>query len=118
MYVLNERLRTEIREAGRGYTPEIKNAIKVRLVGFKEARPKNVVLFPVIGWMKNFSSLTRPHSRICIRTYIFLFQIKKLHKQKAKETNENRKTKEAKEEKEKENVVIVNNICGKSNEIQ
>ena len=50
---------------------------------------------------------------MCIRIYIFCFnQI-----QKEKETKENRKTKETKEEKEKENVVV-DNICGKSNEIR
>ena len=49
---------------------------------------------------------------MCIRIYVFVSN-KKPHKQKSKETNENRKTKETKELKEKENVVIVNNICGK-----
>ena len=63
--------------------------------------------------MKNFSSLTRPHSCMCINKY-FLFQTKKTHNQKAKETKENRKIKETNEEKEKGNVVVVNNICEKS----
>ena len=76
-------------------------------------RPKKkVVLFPEIGQMKNFLSLTLPHSRMCIR--INLFQTKKTHNQKAKETKENRKIKETNEEKEKGNVVVVNNICEKS----
>ena len=45
---------------------------------------------------------------------------KKKHteKQKAKETKENRKAKETNEEREKENAVVVNNICGKSNRIR
>ena len=73
---------------------------------------KKVVLFPEIGQMKNFLSLTLPHSRMCIR--INLFQTKKTHNQKAKETKENRKIKETNEEKEKGNVVVVNNICEKS----
>ena len=32
---------------------------------------KKVVLFPEIGLVKIFSSLTHPHSRMCIRIYIF-----------------------------------------------
>ena len=49
----------------------------------------------------------------------FLFQKKHTHKRKAKGTKgEKRKTKKAKEEKDKENVVIANSICGKSNRIQ
>ena len=52
----------------------------------------------------------------------FLFQTKKRHthttKQKADETKENRKTKETNGKKEKENVVVINNICGKSKEIR
>ena len=50
---------------------------------------------------------------ICI-----LFQTKKHTEAKAKETKENRKTKETNEEREKENVVVVNNIYGKSNGIR
>ena len=50
---------------------------------------------------------------MCIGMYIFC--LKKPHKQKGKETKqENRKTKE---EKEKGNIVVVNSICGKSNGI-
>ena len=62
---------------------------------------------------------------MCIRINIFCFKqtknkkIKKnTEKQKAKETKENRKAKETNEEREKENVVVVNNICGKSNRIR
>ena len=51
----------------------------------------------------------------------FLFQQIKTHshtrKQTAKETKEYRKTKETQEEEEKENVVVLNNICRKSNGI-
>ena len=57
----------------------------------------------------------------CVSEYIFFVSNKKKNtrthtqKQKAPETKEHRKTIETKKEKEKENVVIVNNICGKSN---
>ena len=65
-------------------------------------RPKKVVLFPEIAWMKIFSSFTHPHRRMCIRTYIFCFK-QKTHTQteSKKKSKENRKTKETKEEKEK-----------------
>ena len=82
---------------------------------------KKVVLFLEIDRVKIFSSPTCLHSRMCIRIYL-LFQTKKhtqnTKKQLAKETKENRKTKETKDEREKENVVAVNNICGKSNGIR
>ena len=56
----------------------------------------------------------------CVSEYIFFVSNKKkthahTQKQKAPETKEHRKTIETKKEKEKENVVVVNNICGKSN---
>ena len=47
----------------------------------------------------------------------FLFQKKRLTNEKQKKLKK-RKTKETKEEKEKENVVVVNKICGKSNWIR
>ena len=34
---------------------------------------KQVVLFPEIGRVKNFLSLTRPHSKVSIKIYIFNF---------------------------------------------
>ena len=37
-------------------------------------RPIKVVLFPEISRVKLFLSLTRPHSRMCIRIYIFCFK--------------------------------------------
>ena len=53
---------------------------------------KKVVLFPEIGRVKKFLSLTRPHSRMCIRLYIYIyiylyiFNIKKqTNKQKKQE---------------------------------
>ena len=58
-------------------------------------RPKKVVFFPEIGRVKNILSLTRPHSRMCIRIYIFNFKNKKKTKitwrQKAKETKERKR---------------------------
>ena len=59
-------------------------------------KKKKVVLFPEIGLVKIFSSLTRPHSRMCIRIYIFLISKKQRNKQKTKKT---KKTKETIEEK-------------------
>ena len=56
---------------------------------------KKVVLFPEIGQVKKILSLTLPHSRMCIRIYIFNFK---------KQTNKQKKTriqKKAKETKEK-----------------
>ena len=45
----------------------------------KNLGPKKIALFPEIGWGKIFSSLTRPHSRMCIRIYIFCFKQKNTH---------------------------------------
>ena len=88
-----------------------------------KAKKKIVVLFPEIGRVKISSSLTRPHSHMCIRIYIFCFKQKnhthrnKKQKKPKKKKKKIEKKKETKEEKEKENVVVVNNICGKSNGI-
>ena len=73
-------------------------------------RPKKVVLFPEIGRVKIFLSLTSPPSRVCIRIYIFCFKQKNIHRNKTKETKENRKTKETKEETEKVNVVYTTSV--------
>ena len=56
-----------------------------------------IALFPETGRVKNFLSLTHPHSQICIRIYIFNFK-KQTNKQKNK-TRIQRKAKETKEEK-------------------
>ena len=56
---------------------------------------------------------------MCIRIYIFCFEIKNtnIYTQNYKETKkEKTKARETKEEK-KENVVVVNSICVKSNKI-
>ena len=47
-------------------------------------RPKRVVLFPEIGWVNIFLSLTRSHSRMCIRIYISNFKKSKNRKTKKK----------------------------------
>ena len=44
-------------------------------------RPKKKVLFPEIDQVKTFLSLTRPHSQMFIRIYIFNFK-KQTNKQK------------------------------------
>ena len=56
---------------------------------------KKVVLFPEIVWVKTFLSLTRPHSRMCIRIYAFDFK----NKQKTTKITRGQKAKEAKDEK-------------------
>ena len=49
----------------------------------------------------------------------YLFQAKKhTHNQKAKENKENRKTKKKQRRKGETYVVVVNNICGKPNEMR
>ena len=70
-------------------------------------RPKRVVLFPEIAWIKSFLSLTCPHSRMCIRIYILNFK-KQTNKQNNNNNKKNKNTKKAKETKEE------NNISGKS----
>ena len=78
------------------------------------------VLFPEISRVKYIYHLS---ARIvkCVSEY-FLLQKKKekanKKQKKWKKNKEKRKTKETKEEKEKENVVVVNSICGKYNEIR
>ena len=59
------------------------------LLKLKSSGQRKIVSFPEIDRVKKFLSLTRPHSRICIRIYIFNFkkQQKKAIK-KAKETKE------------------------------
>ena len=63
-------------------------------------RPKKVVLFPEIGRVKSFLLLTRLHSPICIRTYIFNFKkLFLISKNKQAKKQEYKKVKETKEEK-------------------
>ena len=56
---------------------------------------KKVVLFPEIGRIKNFLSITCPHSRICSSIYIFDFKEQTSKKQK----QEYEKAKESKDKK-------------------
>ena len=58
-------------------------------------RPKKVTLFPEMGRGNIFASLTRLHSRMCIRIFII-----NLKKQANKQKNKNKKkAKESNEEK-------------------
>ena len=59
---------------------------------------KKVVLFPEIGRVKFFLSLTRSHSWMCIRIHIFNFK-KQTSKEKQNKARIQKKTKEIKEEK-------------------
>ena len=62
-------------------------------------------------------TITAGNCSTVLRSHLMKVGLKKhIHKQKAKEAKENRKTKETKEEKAKENVVVVNIICRKSND--
>ena len=51
--------------------------IDIMSKGFILSPRKKVVLFPEIGWVKIFSSITRPHRWICLRIYIFRFKQRK-----------------------------------------
>ena len=80
--------------------------------------PKKVILFPEITRVKMFLSFIHPHSRVCIRIYIFNFQKKKEKENKKnsqktmKQKNNNKKTKTSKGKWSR------TNICGKSNGLQ
>ena len=62
-----------------------------------------------IGWAKTFLSLTRPHSRVCIRIYIFNF--KKANKQAKKTNKKTKKTRKQKKQKKtkEENIMFSEN---------
>ena len=51
---------------------------------------KKVILFPEMGRVKKILSLTRPHSRMCIRIYIFDKKKKKQGKKKEKKLKKKR----------------------------
>ena len=68
------------------------------LLKLKSSGQRKIVSFPEIDRVKKNLSLTRPHSRICIRIYIFNFK---------KQQQQQKKIKKAKETKE-------DNIFGKS----
>ena len=59
-------------------------------------RPKKVVLFPEIGRVNFFLSLTDPRSRNFIRIYIFCFKKKKKEKRKNTGTHTNKREKKLK----------------------
>ena len=57
-----------------------------------DLKPKiKVVLFPEIGQVKDFLSLTRPHSRMRIRIYNFNLKEKKKKKRKQKKQKKPKK---------------------------
>ena len=58
-------------------------------------------MFPEIGWVKIFLSVTRPHNRMCIRIYIFNFK-------ESTKKHEDKKVKETKEQKR----ISVENLTG------
>ena len=63
-------------------------------------RPKKGVLFPEIGPVKIFLSLTRPHSRMCIRIHVSnLKQKTKKAKKKKKKAKKKNKTEDKKQKK-------------------
>ena len=78
-------------------------------VTFAKIWPHKVVLFAEIGWAKTFLSLTRPHSRVCIRIYIFNF--KKANKQAKKTNKKTKKTRKQKKQKKtkEENIMFSEN---------
>ena len=55
--------------------------VKLNVAKFQTLCQKEVVLFPDIGRVKCFLFSTRPHSRLCSRTYIFNFK-RQTNKQK------------------------------------
>ena len=64
--------------------------ISAILLPKKGVRSKKAVLFPKIGRVKFFLSLTRPHSQNCIRMYILCFT-KKTHAHREIHTNKKEK---------------------------
>ena len=65
----------------------------------RSLRPKKLVLFPEIGQVKSFLSLTCPHSRMCIILYVFIFNFKTQINKQTNKKQEYQKAKETKEEK-------------------
>ena len=59
-------------------------------------RPKKVVLFPEIGLLKLFLSLTLPHGQMYIRIYIFNFKKQRTNKQTKTIIKKTKKTKKEK----------------------
>ena len=74
--------------------------------------PKKVILFPEITRVKMFLSFIHPHSRVCIRIYIFNFQNKKKGKQKKLPKNKETKKKQQ-EDKNKQRKVKQNKYLWK-----
>ena len=72
-------------------------------------RPKNVVLFQENYQVKIFLSVSRPHSRMCIRIYTFNFKKKQTNK---KETRIQKKKKGEREYLQKINKKINLRLTG------
>ena len=70
-------------------------------------RPKKVVLFPEIAWMKIFSSFTHPHRRMCIRIYVFCFKQKTHTQTKSKKKNLKKTEKQKKPKKKRRNKMLL-----------
>ena len=70
-------------------------------IPFIKIRPKKVVLFPETGRVKFCLSLTRLHSQMCIRIYIFNLK-KQASKKIAKQSNNTKKTNKQKNSKTKQ----------------
>ena len=64
-------------------------------------------LFPETGGVKIFLSLTRLHSRMCIKIYVFNF---KKQTNKPKKQKQNKNTKKAKETKEEKRISPENRL--------
>ena len=77
-------------------------------------RPKKGVLFLASNHL-----LAGISERVLVYMCTYFLFKKNTHKQKVKQTKEEKiKSKETKGEKKKENVAVVNSVCGKSNGIQ
>ena len=81
-----------------------------------QGQKKKVVLFPEIGRVKIFLSLTSPHSRMCIKIYskyILIFQKKPTKQNKTKEDKKQKNPKKKREclWKIKRNIMVRLRIC-------
>ena len=72
----------------------------------KNKAKKKIVLFPEIGRMKNFLSLSRPHSWLCIITYIFNFKKHQINKQKETRIQKSKRNLKRKEKISEKSVKI------------
>ena len=86
--------------------------------GINPHTPEKLSCFRKSARWKFFHHLPA-HIVECVSEYILFVSNKKKHRiKKQKKLKKIEKQKEANEEKEKENIVVANNICGKSNRIR